>query len=71
MTGEEFQVVRLYMGLTQAQFAEMLGISEASVSFMERGQRNVSAATIAKISKKFQVTDDYLAFKSNRKRLAE
>lgn len=44
-------VAREKAGLSQAQLAEKLGTDQASISRIERGQRNITLETLAKLAK--------------------
>ncbi len=46
--------------LSQAQLAEMLGVSQQTISKYENGSREPDNATLLKLSKMFNVTTDYL-----------
>lgn len=51
MTGDELYRTRFGLGLTQAELAEALMISEALVSRMEAGTRNISPRTARDLAK--------------------
>ena len=44
-------VAREKAGLTQAEFAERIGTDQASISRIERGERNITLETLAKLAK--------------------
>lgn len=44
-------VAREKAGLSQAQLAEKLGTDQASISRIERGQRNITLETLAKLAR--------------------
>lgn len=46
--------------LSQAQLAEMLGVSQQTISKYENGSREPDNATLLKLSKMFDVSTDYL-----------
>lgn len=46
--------------MTQAEFAEVIGISRGSVSFYENEERTADIEVLSSISKKFNVSVDYL-----------
>ncbi len=49
-SGETFQQARLAVGLTQAQVADRLGVTQAYVSMLEQGRRAVPAALSGKVA---------------------
>jgi len=49
MTGAELKKLRKKMKKTQAQFGELLGISQEMVSMMEEGEKSVPAAIAKKL----------------------
>ncbi|MFC7062754.1 helix-turn-helix domain-containing protein [Halobacillus seohaensis] len=69
MTSERFKAIRLYLGMTQKDFAEFFGLSLAVVGMVETSQRKVSDNTAAKIAMKFEVTDGFIEFTQNQKKL--
>lgn len=63
MTNEKFKAIRLYLKLSQPQFADFLGVSNSSVSMIEGKHRAVSARMEAAIHQKFDVTSpDFISF---------
>jgi DNA-binding XRE family transcriptional regulator len=71
MTKERFKAIRLYLSMTQAQFAEFLDISVSAVGMIEAGHREVSGNVSAKLARKFQATDEFIEYLENRKRLVD
>ena len=64
--GARIKRLREKTGLSQAEFAEKIGISRVSVSQLEKGQRKISAEEITRISKLFNISpDNLLAFKKD------
>lgn len=55
-----FRTVRTENGLTQAQFGNMLSVSQDTVSLWETGKSVPPAEYIFAISKRFGVSADYL-----------
>jgi transcriptional regulator with XRE-family HTH domain len=70
MTEERFKAIRLYLGMSQQQFADHFGLSLAVVGMIETKQRRVTANTEAKIARKFKASEEFLEFLENRKKLA-
>jgi len=42
VTGKRFKQIRLKLGLTQAQLAEVLGVASNTVAVWERGEQPIS-----------------------------
>ncbi|WP_303752587.1 helix-turn-helix domain-containing protein [Bacillus velezensis] len=62
ISNENFKLIRLFKGMTQAQFAKYLGISPTYVSMIENGTRTVSTKAERVLALDFEVTDDFLEF---------
>lgn len=58
--GQRVRKIRRGMDMTQAQLAEMTGISTAFVGHIERGTRVLSVETLFRICKALGVSADYL-----------
>lgn len=65
-----FKSVRLYLGMSQSEFADFLQIGQSSVSKIEAGQRRVSDGIRAKIARQFEVTDEFQDFVDRNKKLS-
>lgn len=52
--------IRISKGLNQREFSILIGITESSISQYERGGRSPCAEILVKISKKLNITTDYL-----------
>lgn len=71
--------IRTEAGITQAQFAEKIGLSRNYVAMMEIGQREPSDRTISDICRIFGINEDWLrhglepmrAAKSEEEEIAE
>lgn len=59
---ERVQLVRNTAGLTLRQFAQMLGISAASVSLIETAKNGISNQTIFSICREFGVNETWLRY---------
>lgn len=53
MKGSTVKAIRISKGLTQAEFAEILGVVESSISRIESGQRGVSDRIRIRIAQLF------------------
>ena len=58
--GPRVKSVRNYNKLTQAEFADILGISRAQIANIEAGNSNLTTEHIVRICGRFGVTSDYL-----------
>lgn len=54
--------IRTEAGITQAQFAEKIGLSRNYVAMMEIGQREPSDRTISDICRIFGINEDWLRY---------
>lgn len=59
-TKDRIKKVRKYLGLTQKEFADNLGVSLSAVQRWEMGMRKVDERTIKLISEKFRVSERWL-----------
>lgn len=57
---ERVKEIRLISGLTQAEFAEKIGLKQTGISGMEKGARAVTDRTIQFICEKFNVNEEWL-----------
>ncbi|WHP18929.1 helix-turn-helix transcriptional regulator [Cellulomonas sp. ES6] len=57
---ERIRTDRLYVGLSQADVAEVLGISRAAVSAIENGRRRVTGIELKRLAELFGTTGDRL-----------
>lgn len=63
MTQKQLKLLRLYTGLTQAEFAKGVGIAPGTLAKMEVGLMPISTTNRAKILRKYDLLDDsFLAF---------
>lgn len=62
MNGEKFRAIRLWKGMTQQEFADLLGVSVATVARIESGSLDVSPRIKAKIVSRVNLDDDFLDF---------
>lgn len=62
MTGEMFRLIRLYTGKSQREFAEFIGVSSATVGYIETGQRSVTTNIKGKLAAKFDLTEDFFDY---------
>jgi transcriptional regulator with XRE-family HTH domain len=60
LVGEHLKRRRLELGMTQAEFAETIGLSEKGVGRIERGERSPTCRTLSKILKEGKISIDQL-----------
>ncbi|WML41998.1 helix-turn-helix transcriptional regulator [Neobacillus sp. OS1-2] len=58
--GERFQSLRKSIGMKQVEFAKSIGISQGTLSDIEKGKYKPSIETIISTSEEFGVTTDWL-----------
>lgn len=63
MDKDTIRAIRAWLGMSQQEFADYLGVGKATVSMVESGKREVTDYVKFKIAKKFEVTDDFLEYK--------
>lgn len=65
--GKRLSEVRVKRGLTQEKLAHEAGLNRAYVGYIERGERNPSIATIAKLAKALKIeVSELFKFKLGR-----
>ena len=57
--GRRLRELRGY-DVTQAEFAERVGVSQGFLSYAERGEKEIGASTLLRISKEFGKTIEWL-----------
>jgi transcriptional regulator with XRE-family HTH domain len=65
--GEKIKSIREHHGLTQHEFAKMLGVSLSYISKVELDRKNPGRELLKKIAAQFQVSVDYLLGFSEKK----
>lgn len=60
MTGLGLRAIRLSLGLTQAEFAKELRISQALISDVENGRRSVTQNLRIRVAQKYGVGEDIM-----------
>lgn len=71
MTGEIFRLIRLYSNKSQRDFAEFIGVSSATVAYIETGQRDITPYVKGKLAAKFDLTDDFFDYIEKYKRIPQ
>lgn len=61
-SGLRFKQVRVALGKTQEEFAEILGLSVNSIKKIEKGENNVSVSNLRKLRKSCNVSADYILY---------
>lgn len=62
MNKDSFKALRLKQGMTQKNFADLLGVSESTVAAIETGRRNISDTVRARLAQNFEVDKELLLF---------
>ncbi|MBM7838347.1 transcriptional regulator with XRE-family HTH domain [Alkalihalobacillus xiaoxiensis] len=62
MNREIFRALRLKEGLTQKEFASILGVSTSSVEAIETGRRNISDKVRAKLAQEYPLDESYFTY---------
>lgn len=60
MLKDNIKQLRKQNGYTMKALGEMLGLTESSISYYEKGEREPSIGTLVKMSKLFSVSLDFL-----------
>ncbi|ASN06846.1 helix-turn-helix transcriptional regulator [Virgibacillus necropolis] len=60
MSGKTVRVIRLYHGLSQAEFSKQVGLSQQLISKVENGELELSHKTKIKILKHFKVSTEII-----------
>lgn len=60
MLTSKLRELRKTKKLTQAQFADAMGVSQSTVTFWENGKREPDLSTVVKLADFYDVTTDYL-----------
>lgn len=60
MIGHRIRNERLALGMTQSEFARLLGISSSYLGALERGTRPVSRSIMKRLREKTHISYDYL-----------
>jgi transcriptional regulator with XRE-family HTH domain len=63
--GERVRAARLQRGLTQVELAKALGVKQANVSAIERGERGLTIHQLAKLTKVLRVPTDLVLHGAN------
>lgn len=61
MSPETFRMIRVMFGLTQQEYADLLGCSVSLVSKIEKGHRNLTYDIRFRVREIFPLTEDVLA----------
>lgn len=71
MNADKFRAIRLYLNLTQEEFAKMLGVSQATVGRIENGSLDITPRVKAKIASKIELTDDFFIFYEKMRKISQ
>nr|WP_144922352.1 helix-turn-helix transcriptional regulator [Paenibacillus bovis] len=57
------RTIRHYLGLSQEDFGRRLGVSAATISYVEKGRRNISGQLAARLTRlEMGLSDDFYLF---------
>lgn len=62
MNSNSFKALRLKKGMTQKEYAEMLGVSESTIAAIESGRRSISDLVRARLAQKIDIDEDSIYF---------
>lgn len=57
---ERIKQIRRELGLTQAEFAEHIGLKQNSIALIESGKRNISDQAVLSICREYGVNEEWL-----------
>ena len=57
---ERIKQIRRELGLTQAEFAERIGLKQNSIALIESGKRNISDQAVLSICREYVVNEEWL-----------
>ena len=67
MLQQNIKDLRVERGLTQAQLAKLIGVTQGAVYFWEKGINEPTAGYLVKLARVFSVSvDELLSFESNK-----
>lgn len=69
MNKETVKSIRLYLNMSQAAFADHVGVAESTIAMIEAGHRVVTDKIASRIARKFKVTPEFFEFVENHRRL--
>lgn len=69
MTGEQLKELRGTLGLTQKEFAKMVGVGYSTIANIESGARTMSLLTRAKIVRKIEFDEGLFIFVDKSQKL--
>jgi len=60
LIGERLKAARKELGLTQAAFAEQIGLKPTAILMYEKGSRKITEQSLALIRQKFHINEEWL-----------
>lgn len=58
--GERVRALRMSQHLSQTELSKRIGVTNALISAIEKGERSPSLETLIKLARQFKVSTDYL-----------
>jgi transcriptional regulator with XRE-family HTH domain len=71
MNADKFRAIRLYLKMTQSEFADLLGVSIATVGRIESGSLDVTPRVRARIVSKINLDDKFYSFYEKFQKLSQ
>ncbi|MCM3705845.1 MULTISPECIES: helix-turn-helix transcriptional regulator [Cytobacillus] len=62
MNANSFKGLRLKKGMTQKEYADLLGVSESTIAAIETGRRPISDLVRARLAQKIELDEDSIYF---------
>ncbi len=59
---ERIKQIRRELGLTQAKFAERIGLKQNSIALIESGKRNISDQAVLSICREFGIMEEWIRY---------
>jgi len=66
-----FREIRLYHGLSQDEFARLLGVSRSTIQMIEAGKRKITDRIRYRLAKCFDLTPEFIETVERATKLAE
>jgi plasmid maintenance system antidote protein VapI len=66
-----FREIRLYHGLSQDEFARLLGVSRSTIQMIEAGKRKINGRIRMRLAKHFDLTPEFWETVERANKLSE
>lgn len=71
MNNETFRNIRIYLGLTQKEYGEKIGLARQSVSLIELGERVVTNRVRMRVAQVFNLDEEFIESMSRYNKLSD